>query len=232
VAVSNVTISDSQTMGSLVNVVLQTMLERGAIAREGELGLSIDGLKSASLKREMIASYKKGATGVTTVRLAVATPHEGDAENRLFEIEFPGPADSLQIRHDQLLSKLFGAEDTPVMVQEGDPELLAASARAKRALLKLKPRFSPRQPALEHLLVKAPFQTEAGEVEWMWIEVVRWQGKKIEGILKSDPLVVQGLKAGERVEAEEASIFDYILKGPDGKTEGNETGRILQKRGR
>jgi uncharacterized protein YegJ (DUF2314 family) len=231
VAVSQLTLHDSESMGSLVNVVLQTMLERGALVRAGELDLSLPQLRSASMKKEMIASFKKGATGVSTVRLAIATPEKGDADNRLLELVFPGPSESLQVRHSALLQSFFGSADKLIHTDEDDEELLAASRRAKKAFAKLKPKFSPRPPELEHLMVKAPFTTTSGGTEWMWIEVVRWEGTRLEGILESEPYEVKGLKAGARVEAQEDAIFDYILRHADGKSEGNETGKIFDARG-
>ncbi len=64
---------------------------------------------------------------------------------------------------------------------------------------------------MKRLLVKAPFATRAGGNEWMWVEVVRWEGNRISGILENDSYQVEGLKAGARVEVDEASLFDYTL---------------------
>jgi uncharacterized protein YegJ (DUF2314 family) len=230
VAIAQVSQSDSNSMASLMNVTLQTMIERGAIERAGELEISLSKLENASIKKAMLDSLKKGGSGTAIVRLAVGKPVEGDAENRLAEIVFPGPADSLQIRHNEALAQLFGSEDSLSRVPDDDPALLAASAHARATLKKLKPRFSPKPTGLDHLLVKAPFETPSGKNEWMWIEVVHWENKKIEGILENDPFEVKGLKAGARVEADEDSIYDYILQHADGTTEGNETAKLIQAR--
>jgi len=63
----------------------------------------------------------------------------------------------------------------------------------------------------------------------MWIEVVRWEGEKIYGILMNEPHYIPGLKSGARVETNEGVVFDYIHETPDGKSEGNQTGKIMQK---
>ena len=122
-------------------------------------------------------------------------------------------------------AKVFGAH-------ADDEELNAARARALRALRKLKPRFTQRQPALEHLIVKAPFTTRTNGVEWMWVEVVHWEGKKLSGILQNDPYEVDDLKAGARVEVDEDSLFDYLYRRADGTDEGGETTKILMARER
>jgi len=59
---------------------------------------------------------------------------------------------------------------------------------------------------------------------------VRWQGHTIQGLLDNDPFEIPDLKAGARVEVEEDSLFDYILVKRDGKQEGNETGRLMERR--
>lgn len=64
----------------------------------------------------------------------------------------------------------------------------------------------------------------------MWIEVVRWEGKKLKGILLNDPYEVDDLKAGARVEVDEDSLFDYSYRHADGTEEGNETTKILMAR--
>jgi uncharacterized protein YegJ (DUF2314 family) len=229
VAVTGVSIHESDAMSNLVNVALQTVIEGGAVGRDGKLELSLKDLRNESMKKSMVGSLKKSATGTATVQLVIARPRQGDAENRLLELAFPGPAESLQIRQMQLLSQFFGAEDSLIHARDDDEELLAASRRAKAKLAKLKPRFSPKPPELEHLMVKASFTTPSGGVEWMWVEVVHWRGKKIEGILQNDPYEVKDLKAGAHVEVDEDGLFDYLHQH-DGTVDGNETGKILERK--
>jgi uncharacterized protein YegJ (DUF2314 family) len=62
----------------------------------------------------------------------------------------------------------------------------------------------------------------------MWVEVLRWEGKTIHGVLQNDPYDVPDMKAGARVDVSEDSIFDYIHRGADGGLEGNETGRLIE----
>ncbi len=230
VSVANVSVHDSETMGNLVNIVLQTMIENPTLARAGELDVAIGKLHFEGMRKAMLASQKSNGTGVATVYLAVAKPQKGDADNRQLEVVFPGPVATLQVRQNELLSRFFGSEDKVSGARADDEELNAARARARRALAKLKPRMTPRPPALEHLVVKAPFATRSDGVEWMWVEVVRWQGKKISGILQNDPYEVDGVKAGSHVEVDEDSLFDYLYQHADGTREGGETTKILMAR--
>jgi uncharacterized protein YegJ (DUF2314 family) len=63
----------------------------------------------------------------------------------------------------------------------------------------------------------------------MWIEVVEWDGAEIRGILDNIPFEIAGLDVGTRVSVSEDSVFDYILRRADGTTEGNKTGKIIQR---
>ncbi len=65
----------------------------------------------------------------------------------------------------------------------------------------------------------------------MWIEVVRWKGTALEGILQNDAFDIPGLKAGAHLSVEEGAIFDYIQVHADGTREGNETAKLLEAQG-
>jgi len=56
-----------------------------------------------------------------------------------------------------------------------------------------------------------------------------WKGTKLSGILQNDAYEIRGLTVGARVEIEETSVFDYMLKKSDGTTEGGETNEIIRK---
>jgi uncharacterized protein YegJ (DUF2314 family) len=211
-------------MGILTNVVAQTILEKPHLDREGLLPLDLAALSTEQDKG------KDKLEGQATVHLAVGTRDEGDPMNRLIEVVFPGDADSLNVRQEALVTKLFGSERDGVVSVEHNQELMAASQKARKHLIeKLKPRFLSGLAPSERLSVKAPFKTPDGGQEWMWIEVVKWEGEKIYGILMNDPHYIPGLKSGARVETTEDVVFDYIHKTPDGNSEGNQTGKIMQR---
>jgi uncharacterized protein YegJ (DUF2314 family) len=173
---------------------------------------------------------KPDAPGRATLRLGIGKPDTGDPDNRLVEITFPGPTARLQERHVALLDELLGSNEEPVVNASHDRALMAASRRAKKAVLKHKSRYTRAPPFGEQLMVKAPFTTSEGGREWMWVEIVRWEGSRIFGVLQNVPQDVPGLKQGARVEVEESSIFDYLLQRQDGSQEGNETGVLLKQR--
>lgn len=230
ISVAGVSMHDVDAMGNLISVALQTLVENPTLARTGELDLALDKIHFEGLRKAMRDSIKANATGVATVYLASAEPQKGDAANRQLEIVFPGPAATLQVRQNELLARFFGSEDKVMGAKADDDELNAARARAKKALARLKPHVTPRPPDLAHLLVKAPFTTRTNGVEWMWVEVVRWEGKKLSGILQNDPYEVDNLKAGAHVEVDEDSLFDYLYRHADGTDEGGETTKILMAR--
>lgn len=230
ISVNQVSSHDAPTMGTLINLVCQTLAERGVVDEVGTLAVSPGAVRNAKAKATFEKDLRPGATTKAMLHLAGAAPQEGDADNRLLEVVFPGPAGELQERQNEAVTALFGAEDDVVGVRD-DAEILAASERAKHAVRKFKRRFARGAPELEQLTVKGPFQTADHGVEWMWVEVLRWEGKTIHGVLQNDPYDVPSLKAGARVDVNEDSIFDYIYRGPDGGVEGNETGDLIRARG-
>jgi uncharacterized protein YegJ (DUF2314 family) len=226
VAVEQVGVSSSTPMANLVNVICQTLVERPSLEQNGALHLSLDALKNEHAKRAVSDTFGN-AKRKLDVTLVPAAPKEGDADNRLLELVFPGDDRQRQERHQAALSQFFGSNDGISRVQH-DEKLLAASARAKKKAFALRERFANRPPPVEMLQVKAPFGTPDGHQEWMWVEVITWKGDVIHGILNNDPFDIPTLKAGARVEVRADDIFDYIWTKADGTTEGNETGPILE----
>ena len=226
VVVNQVAASHEKSAGNLVNLTCQTLLERPALARAGELVVAVDEVKNPGARAWATKNILKGAARRATLRLSVAQPEEGDADNPLVEIAFPGPASTLQVRQVALLDQLFGSADQRKFVTHDD-EVLTASRRARATLMKIKPRYLKAIPFGERLLVKSPFRMPDGGNEWMWVEVVRWRGHTIHGILDNDPFDVPDLKAGAKVEVEDSLVFDYLLTKRDGTEEGNETGRLV-----
>lgn len=221
--------SKDEAMGAIANLVCQTLLERGKLGSEGQLALSIDDLKHAGFKAELMERANDNAKRQVALRLVGSLPREGDADNRLLEIAFPGSASSLQEKQAAAGYELFGGHDSIVRVKH-DQALLAASARARKKALSIGKRYAKGPPFGEQLLVKAPFETSDGGNEWMWVEVVSWNGDKIDGILQNDPFDVPTLKSGSRVAVKASEIFDYLLTKSDGSREGNETSALLEAR--
>lgn len=216
-------------LAAMVELACQTLVETGRLEREGRLALDVAKLRNPGRFREL--ELAEGGTGRIEVELAVAQTEDGDADNRLVEIVFPGPREGLAERQVAAVAELWGRDDTLLFAKSEDSELEAASARARKTLLgEIKPDWLATPHPLHHLIVKAPFATPDGGNEFMWVEVVRWNGSTIHGLLMSRPAYVPDLEEGAEVEVAEDSVFDYLLQLPDGSERGNETTRILLSR--
>ncbi len=216
------------TMWALINVVAQTLLERGRTESTGRLDVDLRTLRSRTVRESQLASLKKKAAARASLSVAVGKREEGDSDNRLMELTFEGRPGGTVERQEAILAEIFGAEDKVVHV-EHDDRLLAESAQARVRLLVLKPAWLKGHDPGEHLMVKAPFRTPTGGNEWMWVEVTRWEGTRILGLLANDPFEVPGLRAGATVEVQEASVFDYLHRRSDGTVEGNTTAQFLRE---
>ncbi len=228
VVVNGHTRGDARPMGSLLNAVCQWMIENGALRSPGRIPLDLRKLRPTPLREHLLADPKPGASGTAAVGVSVGRRDEGDAENALMEIDFAGFPGGPTERQVAVLTRLFGAEDQVSYARHDDGELEAASRRARAALPAFKAGFA-RHPDRERFVVKVPFRAVEG-VEYMWVEVRSWEGKRIAGILVSDPQHVKHLRAGAAVTVQEDDVYDWMREYPDGRVEGNETSKVLLKR--
>jgi uncharacterized protein YegJ (DUF2314 family) len=226
--VSQVADGETRSMGTLMNVVMQRMVERRTLDAPSHLHLSLDEITNDSAKKYLGSDTLPNATRKLDVELRLAKPAEGDAENRLLELHFPGVGGA-QENQAAAIAALFGSSDSITHI-EHDDQMLELSARARKKALGFRARYAKGPPFGERLSVKAPFETASGGTEWMWVEVVAWKGNVITGILDNEPFEVPTLKAGARVEVPADKIFDYLLTKADGSEEGNETGRLMEAR--
>lgn len=219
--------SNARTVGHLLNLTAQTLAEGGAL-RQGALSLDLAAIKNPVVRAAQQASLKPHAKSQVVLRFREGRAEEGDPANRLLEIVFDhysGP--DLRARQDRLLSDLFGWEDAVAQARH-DETLLAASRKARGRLPAMKTIVAAGLAPGQLLTVKAPFRKPDGGEEWMWVEVISWQGSRIRGVLVNEPFEVPGLRAGQDVTVDEGDIFDYLLQNPDGTSEGNETSRIIE----
>jgi len=223
--------TNAEGMVVLMNGAMQALAEHPKLSSSGELSLDLGLLSLDPDGGTEDGGARRRGTGKGTLRLVKAKVEEGDADNRLVTLDFPGPAGTLHERHAEALATILGTNERPMAsARAGDAELEAARARARVKVMALKPRFRDGPPEMESLAVKGPFATASGSVEWMWVEVTRWRGATVEGILESHPYDVPSLRAGSKVTVKEDEIFDYMHHLGDGGTEGNETSRILEGR--
>ena len=221
--------NDSEVLGPLINAIAQTMIEGGQLSQGGELSVDLAGLQHAEL-REILQSYVVQGTGKAEIELREATPMQGDADNRLWELSFPGSGQAYYAAQIATLEGMFGNSEDGVIHMEHDEELLAASARSRDELLGMKAELQGHFDQGWALLVKGPFPTPSGGTEWMWVETRSWSGDAFQGLLINDPVEIPDLAYGAPVEVSEADLFDYRLDLPDGSTKGWHATRIQAAR--
>ncbi|NPC80339.1 DUF2314 domain-containing protein, partial [Pyxidicoccus fallax] len=221
----------ADSLGSFLNLVAQLMLEGTAVREDGAFPVAIDALKLAEWREALKLQVRPDARQKTLIALLPVDPKDVGGLP-LVEVVFQArPGDTPSERPYAAVAEVFGARSEIVSANEEDAELQAASKAARETLLtRIKPRFQEGLEAESRLLVKAPFDTSDGGIEWMWVHVTAWEGTSLHGTLDSQPGDVPGLKAGAQVTVREDSLFDYLLRRGDGSVEGNTTERIILER--
>ncbi len=219
----------SRPMGNLINLVSQTLLEGGQFGDDLSLDIDISKIRHRPTREEMQASLLENATGKLTINLQPTVPDEGDPDNFLLAIRFDSAEGlSVQEQQEDLLDTLFGWEDGIVYVDH-NRRILEASDRAREKLPQLRRDFNAGLEPGEFIHVKAPFETPGGGNEWMWVEVIEWDGNRIRGLLRNEPFNIPDLRGGSEVIVNEEDLFDYIRFFADGTEEGNETGVLIRE---
>jgi uncharacterized protein YegJ (DUF2314 family) len=229
VVVNDFSWSLSQPIGNLINLVSQSLMEGMTPDETDALTLNVNKLQNVTIREELKRGLKDNAVAELNLSYGEAKVEEGDPDNFLLEILFDrAEGDSLSEKQDNTLSMIFGWEDSITQVNH-DAEILAASMRSKAKLNGLRKDFRDGLQPGEFISLKAPFKTETGGNEWMWVEVTSWKNDVVEGILKNQPFYVPELSAGSEVVIDQNDVFDYIRNFADGTTEGNETGELMRK---
>ena len=221
--------SEQRSVGNFINLFIQAEAEGFVSPDVQTCRLDVHSIQNQIVREKTVRSLKENSLGKIVVKLRKTEPEEGDAENRLFALEFddyPGP--DAHARRDAALGELFGWEDEVNPVRHNE-ELLAKSEEARKSLPALREKFTKGLDPGEFLQVKAPFATPDDGKEWMWVEISAWADGKIMGLLRNEPFNIPDLHAGQVVEVLEADVFDYLHTLPDGSTEGNETGRLIEQ---
>jgi hypothetical protein len=229
IVLEELTWSTSRAGGNLINAVCQSLAESGRFAASGEYDLDLTAIRNAQARAAQLESPGENARGVARLRFELVRPEEGDPENRILALRFDRhDGTDEHARQAAALGSLYGSTESVVQVRHTD-ELRVESEKARRQLPALAAAFRAGLPPGEYIQVKAPFATPSGGTEWMWVEVTSWKGKKIDGLLRNDPVEVPSLHSGQKVAVSENDVFDFLHHFADGREEGNATGAILMK---
>jgi uncharacterized protein YegJ (DUF2314 family) len=126
---------------------------------------------------------------------------------------------------------LFVEPENVTMSKPDDPELLAAGAKARADLDKLRSHFASGIPPYVRLAIKASFIDDEDRVEWMWVDVVAFRGDTFEGTLANEPQVIESLQDGQKVRVKLAHVRDYLHEKENGARAGAYSLEVFKKKG-
>jgi uncharacterized protein YegJ (DUF2314 family) len=216
---------------TLMNVLAQLLVEGASIGPGGRVVVDLASIAHAGARERASSDLLGKPARRATLDLVMAEREEGDPDNRLVELRFAAHQGATEVeRLLAALDALFGSQDDATLRPTDDPELAAVTRRVQAKLPELAAMFRKGLPLNDRFLVKAPFDTDDGSVEWMWISVNTWPGDVLVGHLENDPFSIAALKAGARVEVKQSSVADYIWNKADGSQEGGESIPILRRR--
>lgn len=207
VVVNHIPPSAARNVGCLVNAFCQAIAERPTIERLGEFDLDHQRMRSDGV-------------GTAPLTVQVGTHEEGDSENRLLEITFDrGPGRDVHARRHAILAAAFDEEAKPRLIQAAHTAAMEAASQQVRAKLpSLRALFNEGLPPGEYVHVKAPFDCPDDSREWMWVEVMTWDGDEITGLLANQPVSIPTLQAGQTVVVAQSAVVDYLHQLTDGTT--------------
>jgi uncharacterized protein YegJ (DUF2314 family) len=227
IVMDDITWSLQRPVTNTITLLGQALVEGTPLAQGGTLHLDIRKIRNAALRDANLDTLKFPDAGAARLLLLDGDRDEGDPDNRLIEIAFDSyPGNDSHAKREAMLDALFGSTDEIQMVDH-DARVLEASRKARERLPELRAAFNAGLAPGELILVKAPFPTDSGGNEWMWVEVTRWNGDAIHGTLRNEPNLIRDLHAGQMVDVNESDVFDYIRRKPDGSQEGNTTAALL-----
>jgi uncharacterized protein YegJ (DUF2314 family) len=229
VVVNDFSWASSRPVGNLIVAFSQVLVEGQFPERSGEFNLDLRSIRHPEQRKSQTSDLKANASSIARLGLVQGKWETGDPRNRLIEIEFEryqGP--DRYAKQAAMLGTLYGYEDEAKRLRHS-AELLAASKAAIARLPAVRDAFQRGLEPGEFVQVKAPFATPTGGTEWMWVEVMKWNGDAIEGLLRNEPKEISTLHAGQIVKVSESKVFDYLRRFPNGKEEGNETSKVIRR---
>ena len=122
-----------------------------------------------------------------------------------------------------LLSLIVGCSqrDKVVNVEDDDPEMVAAIAKARSTLPQFWQVFDKPERGESKFSLKVKITDKNGTEHFWATDIERREGKTM-GTINNDPNIVGSVKLGDRIEIPEADISDWLYLR-DGKMVGNRT---------
>lgn len=157
-------------------------------------------------------------------RLTVAAPREEDPQGPLLRVRFAGEVlvDAGPVIAAVTLPDAASAPPPPA--PPGPPATLEeATARVRKDLVDLEAAWATGLPPGDVLAVNVPFRTRFGGMEYLWIEVARWQEGSLSGTLVTEPNEVPGVRKGDMLNVRQADVYDYVYRRADGSRSGSLT---------
>lgn len=229
IVVDQFTWSNSKSMATLINVLGQSLAGGAVVGAGGQIDIDLSRIAHKEMRADVLKGLEPNALKIGKLTLVKAQPDEGDPPNRIAAISFaryPGP--DVHTCQSALLKAMFGSADSIKYISHSD-QLEKASELARKKLSAMEAQFARGLPVGEYIQVKSPFETTKGGNEWMWVEINKWKGNDIEGVLKNEPYEVPSLRSGQSVQVKRDEVFDDVRIFPDGHQEGNTTGTIIEK---
>lgn len=220
-------------VGHVPEMVAQALAQGVPVGADGAIVVDLGRLADPQHAELGASARERGGSGVLELSLRVAELQDGDAVNRLWEIDFGESApDERYAAAEAALVRAFGAmatEEPMAFAPEDDAELAEVAVQARETLARLRREGQLLAPGTS-LLVKAPFPTAAGSIEWMWVEVRAWDETTLRGALVNEPDDVPSLRVGSVVDVAQDEVADYFFTRSDGTREGGRSDEILTRR--
>jgi len=127
-----------------------------------------------------------------------------------------------------LLALACSTQDRVIMVDDKDPEMIAAIAEARAHVNEFVVALKAPQPGDRSFGIKAALR-DGQQVEHVWIDDVVYDGSAFSGTLGNDPELVKGHSLGESVRVVPGEISDWMYVRQD-RLVGGYSIRLLRRR--
>lgn len=129
-------------------------------------------------------------------------------------------ADPLRVFSQEVKAPVVGVPDGDTLEQ--------AIAEARQRWPEFVAALQARKDSSAPFIVKAPFASESGDIEHMWIEVSGVEPEYVHGHLLNEPFHNPKLSKGSQVEVPVKDISDWLYADAAGNAQGNFTQRAVQ----